>query len=93
MVLKLKPAKPITDPVKASFRDPDDEDNVIKEMIPTFADGQPLELLISMEKALIEFGKDYELFQDGKWKKLLTIARRALTGSVRDEWAEVVDEI
>ena len=46
-----------------------------------------------LRKLLVELAEDYELFEDGKWKKMLTAMRRSLAGTVKDQWKEVVDSI
>ena len=42
------------------------EGNDVKEMIYTFHDGNPPELLIDLEKQLLKLGDHYDLFETGK---------------------------
>ena len=90
-ILKIKRAKRSEHQVKATFED--DEGDAVKEMVQTFRDGDPKELLIELEKELLKLGDRYELFNDGKWKKLCRLGGRALEGRCADVWAEVVETV
>jgi hypothetical protein len=67
-ILKIMPAKCNDHQIKASFKDSDD--SKIKEMILTFCNGNPAELIFDLEKQLIKLGYRYDLFKQGKWKQL-----------------------
>ena len=90
-VLKIKRAKPNEHQVKATFED--DEGEEVEEMVQTFRDGNPKELLIKLEKELVKLGDRYELFNEGKWKKICRLGGRALKGRCADVWAEVVEGV
>ena len=75
-ILKIKQADENDRQIKATFTD--NEGNQVKELIPTFRDSDPGELLLELEKELLKFGSRYDLFQDGRWKLLGQIGGRAL---------------
>ena len=90
-VLKIKRMKRNKHQVKATFED--DEGEGVKEKVQTFRDGDPKELLIELEKELLKLGDCYELFNEGKWKKLCRLGGRALEGRCTDVWTEVVETV
>ena len=90
-ILKIKRAKRNEHTIKASFRD--SEGNDIKELIYTFRDGDPAELLLEMEKQLLKFGDRYDLFEGGWWKVLCQIGGRALKGRCETYWNDIVEGI
>ncbi|KAL3778851.1 hypothetical protein HJC23_001462 [Cyclotella cryptica] len=75
--------------IKATFID--SEGNQVKELIPTFRDSDPRELLLKLEKELLKFGSHYDLFQDGRWKLLGQIGGRALKGRIARYWRDIIE--
>ena len=59
---------PRQDKIKESFKDKDD--NKIQEYIDTYHDCDCKENLLVLEKQLLLLGTHYNLFEEGKWKKL-----------------------
>jgi hypothetical protein len=79
-ILKIKQADENDRHIKATFTD--NEGNQVKELVPIFRDSDPGELLLELEKELLNFGSRYDLFQDGRWKMLSQIGGRALKGRI-----------
>jgi hypothetical protein len=92
-ILRIKQSLNSNEPIKVNFKDPTDEEETVKELIRPYFDEQPEEWLIELEKKCMELAEDYELFVDGKWKRMLTSMRRSLAGTVKDQWKGVVDSI
>lgn len=90
-ILKIKRAKRNEHQVKATFED--SAGNEVKEMIYTFSDGDPKELLIDCEKQLLKLGDRYELFNDGKWKALCQLGGRCFEGRIEEHWSDLVGGI
>jgi hypothetical protein len=88
-LLKIKRAKRNEHKIKASFKD--SEGNDIKEMVYTFRDGDPPELLFELEKQLLKLGDRYDLFEGGRWKVLCQIGGRALEGRCEKYWSDIVE--
>ena len=65
VILKLKQAN---QQVKTSFKNADGIKT--KETVSTFCNGDEKELLIELEKQLIQLGNRYDLFKEGRWKAL-----------------------
>lgn len=74
--------------IEASFKN--SEGNAVKEMIYTFHNGDPPELLIDLEKQLLKLGYCYDLFETGKWKVLGQIRGRALEGGCEQYWHDII---
>ena len=88
-LLKIKRAKQNEHKIKASFKD--SEGNDIKEMVYTFRDGDPPELLFELEKQLLKLGDRYNLFEGGRWTVLCQIGGRALEGRCKKYWTDIVE--
>ena len=88
-ILKIKQADENDRHIKATFTD--NEGNQVKELVPIFRDSDPGELLLELEKELLNFGSRYDLFQDGRWKMLSQIGGRALKGRIGRIWRYTVD--
>ena len=86
----MKPAKPSDHPLKISFTE---DGRTIKEVVDTYQAGNPLDRLIAIQLHMLQLGNEYELLEDGKWKKLCATMRRVLIGSCKDEWKEKVNAI
>jgi hypothetical protein len=63
----------------------------VKELIHTFSDGNPKELLIILQRQLITLGKRYYLFENGKWKLLSQVGGRTLDGRIEDIRSYIVE--
>ena len=87
--LKIKRTNRNKHMIEASFKNC--EGNDVKEMIYTFRDGDPPELLIDLEKQLLKLGDRYDLFETGKWKTLGQIGGRALEGRCEQYWHDIVE--
>ena len=88
-ILKIKQAKENDRYIKANFVD--SEGNEVKELIQTFRDGDPGELLLELKKQLLKLGSRYELFKDGRWKVLCQLGGRALGGRIERYWSNIVE--
>jgi hypothetical protein len=88
-ILKINQAEENDRQIKATFTD--NEGNQVKELIPTFRDSDPGELLLELEKELLKFGPRYDLFKDGRWKLLGQIGGRALKGRIARYWNDIVE--
>jgi hypothetical protein len=88
-ILKIKQADENDRHIKATFTD--NEGNQVKELVPIFRDSDPGELLLELEKELLNFGSRYDLFQDGRWKMLSQIGGRALKGRIGRIWRDTVE--
>ena len=89
VILKIKQANKNDRQIKATFTN--NEGNQVKELIPTFRDSDPGELLLELEKELLKFGSRYDLFQYGRWKLLGQIGGRALKGRIARYWSDIVE--
>ena len=72
-----------------SFKDEDGD--VIKEEVYTYKDCEQMEILLILEKQLLQLGVQYSLFEEGKWKKLCRIRARALSGECAEVWNSKVE--
>ena len=90
-IFLLKKAKSNERQIKATFTDSTGKE--IKELIPTYSDGDRKELLIELEKQLIKLGNRYDLFSEGKWKVLGQIGGRATDGRCNEIWEERIESI
>ncbi len=88
-ILKTKAAKPSGNKIKVSFKDKDGD--AIKEEVYTYEDGEQKEVLLILEKQLLQLGVRYSLFEEGKWKKLCRIGARALSGECAEVWNSKVE--
>ena len=69
--MRMTKSAPRHDTIKESFKDEDE--NKIKEYIDTYNDGDHTENLLVLEKQLLCLGTCYNLFEEGRWKKLCCI--------------------
>jgi len=60
-ILKIKQAEENDHQIKSTFTD--NKGNQVKELIPTFRDSDPGELLLELVKELLKFGSRYDLFK------------------------------
>ena len=90
-IYKIKRALRSEHTIKASFKD--SKGNEIKELVYTFGDSDPLELLIEFEKQLIKLGDRYDLFDNGRWEVLCQIGGRALQGRYAKYWKDIVEGV
>jgi hypothetical protein len=74
--------------VKANFTDSKGKE--AKELIQTFQDSDPGDLLIVFEKQLIKLGACYEIFKEGKWEVLGQLGGRSLGGHIEWYWSDIV---
>jgi hypothetical protein len=79
-VLKIRQATENNRYVDATFTDSKGKE--AKELIQTFRDSNPGELLIEFEKQLLKLGAHYALFKEGKWKVLGQLGGRSLGGRI-----------
>ena len=91
VTLKIKRAKKSSESIKATFMDA--ANNEVKELVPTYSDGDPKEQLLQLQKIILKLGTRYDLFQDGDWRHLTQVFARALDGKCEDEWEKQVDAL
>jgi hypothetical protein len=88
-VIKIRQATENNRYVKANFTDSKGKE--AKELIQTFQDSDPGDLLIVFEKQLIKLGACYEIFKEGKWKVLGQLGGRSLGGRIERYWSDIVE--
>ncbi len=89
-IMRMTASIPRQEKIKETFKD--EEGNDIKEYIDTYKEGDRKENLLVLEKQLLLLGTRYELYEEGKWKKLCRIGSRAMTGNCAETWREEVEE-
>ncbi len=84
LIFKIKPVHPSTCKIKVTFKDRDGD--TVKEKVHMYRIGEAKEILLTLEKLLIQLGTRYNLFEEGKWEKLCRVGARALISECNDMW-------
>ena len=90
-IMRMKRSKKNEHTIKATFTD--SAGNEVKELIQTYSDGDPKDLLIEAEKQMVKLGSRYNLFNNGEWEQLIQTFGRALDGRIEEIWSEKADDI
>ena len=76
--------------MKAKFTESDGAE--VSEQIRRWKTGDIEANLVALMNRMVSLGDMYEMWEDGKSKKLCQTMSRALEGQVRDDWQELVDD-
>lgn len=88
--MRMTASVPRQDKIKERFKD--EEGNDIKEYINAYKEGNCKENLLVLEKQLLLLGMRYNLYEEGKWKKLCRIGTGAMMGNCAETWHKEVKE-
>ena len=86
-IIRFKPPKASEDTVKAKFFE--DDDTEVSESIRTYSAGDDYGNLVASTSRIIGLGDMYDLWIEGKSKKLAQVLSRALDNQVREEWQAI----
>ena len=89
IVLQFKDPKPSDDQIKAKFYKADKSEVI--EQIRCFKTGDNHANLVNLMSRIVGLGNSYELWENGDSKKLAQTLNRALTGQVKDDWEEILE--
>ena len=89
-ILRAKEPKPNDETMKAKFTESDGAE--VSEQIRRWKTGDIEANLVALMNRMVSLGDMYEMWEDGKSKKLCQTMSRALEGQVRDDWQELVDD-
>ncbi len=87
----FKDPKPSDYQIKAKFYEAD-ESEVIKQ-IHCFKTGDNQANLVNLMSQMVGLGNSYELWENGDSRKLGQLLNRALSGQVKDNWQELLEEV
>ena len=90
-LLRMKQSKRNDHTIKANFTNGAGDE--IKELLQTYSDGDPKDLLIELEKQLIKLAKRYGKFSDGSWEQLVDTFARCLEGRIETIWCDKAEDI
>ena len=90
-ILRMKQSRPNEHKIKATFTN--SAGDKVKELLQTYSDGDPKDLLIELEKELIRIAKRYNMFSDGSWEQLINTYARCLDGRIETIWCDKADDI
>jgi hypothetical protein len=89
-ILRFKDPKPNDESIKAKFTESNGAK--VSEQIRSWKTGDNKANLIALMNRMVSLGDMYEMWEDGKSKKLRQTMLRALEGQVRDDWQELVND-
>ena len=89
-ILHFKDPKPNDESIKAKFTESNGAE--VSEQIRGWKTGDNKANLVALMNQLVSLGDVYEMWEDGKSKKLCQTMSRALEGQVRDDWQELVND-
>eukprot|EP00956_Cyclotella_meneghiniana_P034780 scaffold108161_cov35-Cyclotella_meneghiniana.AAC.1 len=87
----MKQSRPNEHKIKATFTN--SAGDKVKELLQTYSDSDPKDLLIELEKELIRIAKRYGMFSDGSWEQLINTNARCLDGRIETIWCDKADDI
>ncbi len=90
-ILQFKDPKPSEESIKAKFTKSDGSE--VSEIIHGFKTGDAEANLVALMNRIVNLKDLYEMWEDGKSKKLAQTMSRALDGQVRDDWLELISEV
>jgi len=89
IVLQFKDSKPSDDQIKAEFYEADKSEVI--EQIHCFKTGDNHANLVNLMSRIVGLGNSYKLWENGDSKKLAQTLNRVLTGQVKDDWEEILE--
>ncbi len=89
-ILHFKDPKPNDELIKAKFTESDGAE--VSEKIRGWQTGDNKANLLASMNRMVSLGDMYEMWEDGKSKKLCQTMSRALEGQVQDDWQELVND-
>jgi hypothetical protein len=89
-ILCFKDPKPNDESIKAKFTESNGAE--VSKQICGWKTGDNEANLIALMNRLVSLGDMYEMWEDGKSKKLCQTMLRALEGQVQDNWQELVND-
>ena len=91
IVLQFKDPKPSNDQIKSKFYEADDSE--VTEQIRCFKTGDNHANLVNIMSRIVGLGNSYQLWENGDSRKLAQTLNRALSGQVKDDWEEILEEV
>ncbi len=83
-ILRFKDPKLNDESIKAKFTESNGAE--VSEQIRSWKTGDNKANLVALMNRLVSLGDKYEMWEDGKSKKLCQTMSRALEGQVQDDW-------
>jgi hypothetical protein len=90
-IIQFKDPKPSDESIKAKFTESDGAE--VSEVIRGYKTSDNQANLVLLMNRIINLGDLYDMFENGKSKKLAQTMSRALDGQVRDDWIEIVNDV
>jgi hypothetical protein len=90
-IIQFKDPKPSDESIKAKFTESDGAD--VSEVICRYKTSDNQASLVLLMNRMVTLGDLYDMFENGKSKKLTQTVSRALDGQVRDDWIEIVNNV
>jgi len=90
-IIQFKDPKPSDESIKAKFTESDGAE--VSEVIRGYKTSDNQANLMLLMNRMVNLGDLYDMFENGKSKKLAQTMSRALDGQVRDDWIEIVNDV
>jgi hypothetical protein len=90
-IIQFKDPKPSDESIKAKFTELDGAE--VSEVICGYKTSDNQANLVLLMNRIVNLGDLYDMFENGKSKKLAQTMSRALDGQVRDDWIEIVNDV
>ncbi len=90
-IIQFKDPKPSDESIKAKFTKLVGAE--VSEVIRGYKTSDNQANLVLLMNRIINLGDLYDMFENGKSKKLAQTMSRALDGQVRDDWIEIVNNV
>jgi hypothetical protein len=91
IVLQFKDPKPSDDQIKSKFYEADESE--VTEQIRCFKTGDNHANLVNIMSRIVGLGNSYQLWENGDSRKLAQTLNRALSGQVKDDWEEILEDV
>ena len=90
-IIQFKDPKPGDESIKAKFTESDGTE--VSEVIRGYKTSDNQANLVLLMNCIVNMGDLYDMFENGKSRKLAQTMSRALNGQVRDDWIEILHDV
>jgi hypothetical protein len=90
-IIQYKDPKPSDESIKAKFTESDGAE--VSKVIRGYKTSDNQANLVLLMNRMVTLGDLYDMFENGKSKKLAQTMSRALDGQVRDDWIEIINDV
>ena len=91
IVLQFKDPKPSDNQIKVKLYEADDTEVV--EQVRCFKTGDSHANLVNLMHEIVGLGNSYDMWNNGDSQKLAQSLNRALSGTVKDDWQEIIEGV